>query len=821
MSSSSKGMTEDERLKLADNILSEHEKYRIPNAYSDRDGSASKTKVTRYDVINANAFVNIKKSLDIKYLDVATDYVKYGNTICRTKRIGSKIHVIIRCDNINNNRSPTCHPMTKAGSWINIAVDERHIPSGNDIVSLICRINEFPYLEETINNRNHYGDDQIQEIASKFSWQSSPRQAVAVILERLEIDIESPTINQWSARKGWAQVTAGAQSPSCIKGEMGEEPGDHWAGFDIEGIPFIGEPSKKFEIKDKEGKLQQVIGYWETAWVTPILLSFTLWEKDEFPKHQKWFFLRSSSVFKTCPYGLDTALNFPDAAVVIGDDLDVAQRRNQQSLEDPKSLSMVFVAWPRQLYDAKPTDNDWTSLKGRNIVCAVYKDKESIQHALSLVKELEDIGARSIKVVMPRKFPGYEKDDIKVDYETGELKGTPVSIHELKNIAEELGAVVQQEVGRSSHPGWQKASGIRHKERAAEFLIKPLMWKGMATILFAPSGHGKSFLALLIGCLIAGGGSFLKDKWSAPTARKVLYLASEMGDQLDSRKDGIIASLNLENASKCIDIYHNTLKYNLSEDSAWKSLDALIEGYDFVIIDNLLGFLDGKININSWSRLWSHIETLKKKGMTVLIVQHAGSESDLSGTVQQKNPIDLLINIEKKHEHDNFALVRFMKYRDDVNLGKELGPFTLCWEKSGDEGKPYRWWVKESECDDGKPETSRDKKVETRASVIDTHFTRLDIYISKNNLGEREQAVLTILSQRERNNVKSASVSDVSEALKKWAEGIKTGTKSIPDSKPMADTYLKTLELGGHINNVGTKGKKLFSLSEKARKEIF
>ena len=61
---------------------------------------------------------------------------------------------------------------------------------------------------------------------------------------------------------------------------------------------------------------------------------------------------------------------------------------------------------------------------------------------------------------------------------------------------------------------------------AREMLLNPILPERSLSMLYAPRGLGKSWLALSIGLTVASGSQLLR--WSAPRKRRVLYVDGEM-----------------------------------------------------------------------------------------------------------------------------------------------------------------------------------------------------------------------------------------------------------------------------------------------------
>ena len=179
-----------------------------------------------------------------------------------------------------------------------------------------------------------------------------------------------------------------------------------------------------------------------------------------------------------------------------------------------------------------------------------------------------------------------------------------------------------------------------------EMLLSPILPKRSLAMLYAPRGMGKSLLSLSIGLAVAAGKPLLR--WSAPKPRKVLYVDGEMPiSSLQDRLKAISFGMgNVPNDGfRMLAADQVERGINLSNEDGQKSLDPLLDGIDLLILDNL-STLCANVS-ESASDSWVSIQTwllgLRRRGIAVLLVHHAGTNGRQRGTSRREDALDTVI----------------------------------------------------------------------------------------------------------------------------------------------------------------------------------
>src|SRR5262249_11530194 len=150
-------------------------------------------------------------------------------------------------------------------------------------------------------------------------------------------------------------------------------------------------------------------------------------------------------------------------------------------------------------------------------------------------------------------------------------------------------------------------------------------------------GGSKTWLALGIGCAVAGGGRFLK--WAAPKPRRVLYVDGEMPlVTIQERLAGIVAGCDyvipVESFQLIAADHTETGVPNLATPVGQRAIEEHLEGVDLLILDNLSTlYSSGRDNeVESWTPIQGWLLRLRRRGVSVLLVHHSNKNGQQRGT---------------------------------------------------------------------------------------------------------------------------------------------------------------------------------------------
>jgi putative DNA primase/helicase len=215
---------------------------------------------------------------------------------------------------------------------------------------------------------------------------------------------------------------------------------------------------------------------------------------------------------------------------------------------------------------------------------------------------------------------------------------------------------------------------------AREMLLDPVLPAKGLMMIHARRGGSKTFLSLSMGLAVAAGTNLLR--WSTPKARRVLYVDGEMTlADLQKRVTALKAgmSVKIDNDHFRILAADHTDIPNLATDAGQRALDPLLDGIDFVIVDNIstLCWSGSDNDAGSWSSMQEWLLRLRRRGIAVLLVHHSGKGGQQLGTSRREDVLDTVIGLRWPDDYQAQQGARF-----EVHIEKSRGHI-------GDAGKPF------------------------------------------------------------------------------------------------------------------------------------
>jgi putative DNA primase/helicase len=183
-----------------------------------------------------------------------------------------------------------------------------------------------------------------------------------------------------------------------------------------------------------------------------------------------------------------------------------------------------------------------------------------------------------------------------------------------------------------------------------EMILSPIIPHQGLVMLYAMRGIGKTYVALTIACTIAGGGEMFAGKWQSPKTRKVLFIDGEMPiSVLQERLATIVANNNLQAMSQNLRIITPDLQDlgipDLSTAAGQVLMEEHLEGVSLIILDNLSSLCrTGKENESeSWNPIQTWLLSLRKRGISVLIIHHANKNGNQRGNSKKEDLLDTVV----------------------------------------------------------------------------------------------------------------------------------------------------------------------------------
>jgi putative DNA primase/helicase len=217
-----------------------------------------------------------------------------------------------------------------------------------------------------------------------------------------------------------------------------------------------------------------------------------------------------------------------------------------------------------------------------------------------------------------------------------------------------------------------------------EMVLAPVIPTQGLAMIYSWRGVGKTHVALGMAYAVACGGGFLK--WRAPRRRRVLYIDGEMPGRIMQERltalvkaDGGTPSSNLFIVTG--DRQEPGAMPNLSTPEGQRKIEAWIarERIAFVVIDNIATLCQApKDNeAESWLPMQRWLLALRRRGVSVLLVHHAGKGGSQRGTSSREDVLDTSIRLSRPADYASAEGCRLEIHYEKARglFGAEAEPF--------------------------------------------------------------------------------------------------------------------------------------------------
>ena len=234
------------------------------------------------------------------------------------------------------------------------------------------------------------------------------------------------------------------------------------------------------------------------------------------------------------------------------------------------------------------------------------------------------------------------------------------------------------------------------------YLLSPILPVQGIGIMYAPRGIGKTFAALSVAVAVASGGAVFN--WRAPMPKKTLYVDGEMpATSMQGRLTALVSGMSVPpHALKNLVLITPDLQPcpmpDLSTVGGQAMMEPLLKGVDMLVLDNIATLCrTGKENESqSWQTMQAWLLDLRRRGITVLLIHHAGKSGDQRGTSAREDIMDTVISLRRPREYSMAEGARFEVHLTKARgiLGDEAKPFEA---NLVTEGNVLQWQIKELE----------------------------------------------------------------------------------------------------------------------------
>ena len=230
----------------------------------------------------------------------------------------------------------------------------------------------------------------------------------------------------------------------------------------------------------------------------------------------------------------------------------------------------------------------------------------------------------------------------------------------LSEVASTVTALALSVAPRATHAAFHaldvhQLAQMQFKQR--EVFLAPWLHSQDLCMIFAARGIGKTHFGIATAYALATAGKFAK--WWAPKPRRVVYLDGELpGAVMQQRL--LMHCGDVEPEPGFLRVFTPDLLpdgYALPDLSTYEgqaAIDALFEPEtEVVFIDNLSAWArSGRENeAESWQPIAAWILQLRRRGIAVVLVHHAGKGGQQRGTSKREDLLDVVIGLSRPKDY--------------------------------------------------------------------------------------------------------------------------------------------------------------------------
>lgn len=200
---------------------------------------------------------------------------------------------------------------------------------------------------------------------------------------------------------------------------------------------------------------------------------------------------------------------------------------------------------------------------------------------------------------------------------------------------------------------------------ARRLLMEPWLPESGLAMIYAPRGVGKTHLALTVSYAIASGSSVLG--WKAPAPTPALYVDGEMPQiALQQRLSGITAgnSAKLPSEDYLRFLSADACRDGIPDLATTAGQQVILDNLGsarVVVFDNLSTLTRVKENEgDDWVSMQHFLLALRRKGIAVILIHHAGRNGQARGTSRREDILDTVISLKRPDDYEANQGARFV-----------------------------------------------------------------------------------------------------------------------------------------------------------------
>ncbi|MCA9773527.1 MAG: AAA family ATPase [Myxococcales bacterium] len=204
-------------------------------------------------------------------------------------------------------------------------------------------------------------------------------------------------------------------------------------------------------------------------------------------------------------------------------------------------------------------------------------------------------------------------------------------------------------------------------------VVDPILPAQSLAMIFAARGVGKTYVSLGLSLAVAGGQSFLR--WRVPEPRSVLYVDGEM--PAFALRERIAAMVRCEDQAARSEALRSRFRIitpdfqprgipDLATAVGQAAVEARLGGAELLVLDNLscLCRATKENEADAWAPIQEWLLRLRARGISVLLVHHAGKGGLQRGTSRREDVLDTVIKLSRPIDYEAADGARFEVHID-------------------------------------------------------------------------------------------------------------------------------------------------------------
>lgn len=221
-----------------------------------------------------------------------------------------------------------------------------------------------------------------------------------------------------------------------------------------------------------------------------------------------------------------------------------------------------------------------------------------------------------------------------------------------------------------------------------KMLISPILPEKGLLMLYAAKGIGKTWISTEMAYTVSGGSSMFGDKWKCEKPKKVLYVDGEMpASTLQKRFKSVVDNRSSEYYPTnehlkilCSDTYEYGIP-DLSTRKGQEFIEESLEDIKLLILDNISSLCNSgnENDSESWMPMQNWLLSLKRRGISVVFISHAGKSGNQRGNSKKEDLLDTVVSLKRPKDYQTGEGARFEVHYEKTRgfYGQEATPFEV------------------------------------------------------------------------------------------------------------------------------------------------